>query len=307
MTKKIILITLIIILNFNLKSNAEIIFNKKNAVEAGISFEYANSSSYYDMNGDITVSLQDTVLATIQNKYIFEFRKYSIGVHIEYSILDDLGIYIKIPFNYYSLDEKYLKDSNGFYPIDSDSNFITRPSYSLFKPGYYALGANYLLFSNIAFGVANLELRIPPGFHNGILNDPDYPFLSDGAFEILVGIDFGARFKKGSIEAGILYNYRDEELADQIIFSTEAALSTVENTRLFVKGKYVQSLKSFDNPIPFDPRRTTIQEDYFSAGFGFGFKISNQFKTELFYDVWLMGKNSMSLGKLGINMDFILK
>jgi len=168
-----------------------------------------SGSSFYDMESSITTELPDIQLGNEEEErnFIFDYNEYIYGIKGEYAVTNNLVLFSDIPIKYYTLHERTdttLYDSSGNeYPQKID-----RADFSLLQPAYLSLGARYKLYSKLAYAAISGEIRIPPGFHNGIQNDPDYQFLSDGALEFHSGLILGVKFEKGWLESSIAYHYR---------------------------------------------------------------------------------------------------
>lgn len=261
-------------------------------------FKYLTASSHFDTEGKLNAFREYIQGIDSNAQRTFEYRKYTVGIRADYAPSSNLTVFADLPFSFHTLNEKesyryYGEDSVSFNTVKKDL-----PSHSLSQADYLAIGVKYLLFKGLAFAYLHLEGRIPPGFHNGTTNDPDYDFLSDGAFEALAGTTFGIELKKIYLGTTVNYNWRDEDLKPQLLIHTKAALRTVPGTELSVSTYIAQSLSSFDNVQQFDPRKTTLQENYVNLGFAFWVLLSDNFYAETSYRVTLDGKNTASNGLL---------
>lgn len=271
---------------------------KKNDFLVELSFSYFSTGSYYDKDGEQVSWITDPERELAPN-YTFELSSMNIQAYIEYSFTDEISAYARIPLNSSKLKETYMNDTaiNGVRE--------PRAEFTLFQPDYYAVGGRYILDYDELFPFIKAEFRIPPGFYNGILNDPDYNFLSDGAFEFLGTLGGAMHFDKSWIEAAVTYNYRDEELADQMIFDLEAGLKTVPGTALGVYGRYYQSFGNMDDAPNFNPRHTIIQQDLLKVGALFDIYFDN-FYSRFEYTVNLYGRNTYTGGIFYIRAGFII-
>jgi len=164
----------------------------------------SSGTSFFDLNGEIKFQLpvQFQNEEQPERNYIFEYSSYQAGIKVEYALYDNWVLFSEIPIVYHSLLQK--ADTTVYVLTDSASMIYDTISYkreigdfTLFQPSYYSLGGRYKFYSKLAYMAASAELRIPPGFHDGIQNDPDYEFLSDGALEFHTGIILGIKFEKG--------------------------------------------------------------------------------------------------------------
>jgi len=132
--------------------------------------------------------------------------------------------------------------------------------------------------------------------HKGIQNDPNYQFLSDGAFETIIGAVLGVKFEKSWLETSFQYNFRGEDLVDYYLIHTEGGISTVKDSRLLFFIDFLQSASSFKNAVKFDPLKTTLQSNSFNAGFLFELFLNDNIYTQFSYNLNLLGKNIMNIG-----------
>ncbi|MFA6570153.1 MAG: hypothetical protein WCT77_02850 [Bacteroidota bacterium] len=250
----------------------------------------SSGSSYFDLNEKQMIKMSEKIENETPTKdYTVEFSELYFGIRAEYSVTDNFTVFGEIPLNSYNLLEKYLADSLGYRS--------TRGDFSLLQTDYFAIGGRYLLYQKrTAFMAFYLEGRMPHRFYNGIQTDPDYQFLSDGAFELITGAMFGLKLEKMNFESSIFYNIRGEDLVDQYIIHTKAGLSTVPGTELRLTIDFLQSTKSFKNAVPFDPRKTILQENNIKIGFGFNMMIDDAIYADFCYRITPIGKNSWSLG-----------
>lgn len=150
----------------------------------------------------------------------------------------------------------------------------------------------------------NFDILIPPGFHNGLFDDPDYNFLSDGAFQINFGLTFLKEFKKSWIESHIIYRFKTEEFKDDIIIFTEAGLSTVPGTALSMSLEFIQNTGNFNNARDFTPKETPTQYNSFSVGFNFLINFDKHIYSNFSYNVNLIGKNYWNFGLFNIQLGY---
>ncbi|MFP4529581.1 MAG: hypothetical protein ACLFQX_13625 [Candidatus Kapaibacterium sp.] len=281
-------------LMFTCNSYALDLFDTDKSFRMSLMYNSRQGSSFYNMEGNIKTSLTETDDEGVERDYTFDFSKYSIGLSAEYRPGKHVSIYTEIPFAFYGLTEKFM--------MESDLSRQVRAELSLSRFDYFALGFVHRLYSGKSQIFSVLELRIPPGFDESLLNDPDYEFLSDGAFEIYAGSMFRADLDKVRLQTRILYNYRAEEFSDRVIISTSAGLVSVEDTELKVTADIVQSLSSFGDAPAFDPRETVTQSNFVAAGFGFDWLLSEKYLANFSYKVRLSGKNAWNFGTLFLSI-----
>ncbi len=281
-------------------------FSKNRFYEAGkfnveIMGSYIAGSSYYDLNKNVIVTNwfygQDANGALDSIRILFDYRNYIFGFNLEYNILDNFKVYGSLPYAVYTLDEKFKNEETGV-PVPKE--FL-----SLSQPMYYKLGASYLYTLGGFYASGQLEALIPPGFHKGIL-DSTNKFLSDGAFQLLTGLNAGYDFKKYWLEASLLYFNRSEELVDQILYNFEGGISTVPDTYLWGDLYYMKSLESFANAVPFNVRKTPVQEEYLGLGFGFRIDFESNIHAEFNYKIKLDGKNTWKYGQFYLSAGVVL-
>jgi hypothetical protein len=290
MKKNIVYVLLILVFSSNcLYSQTD--FYEKGTVNIKLFGGRTTGSSFFDLEGNVQTKINYFGADTIS----FTYDEYTYGIRAEYSFTDKLTLYTEIPLKYYTLLEK--KDTTVF---DDDGNQYTSKlnsgDFSLFQPAYYSIGAKYLLYKKFAYFGLLSELRIPPGFYDGIQKDPDYEFLSDGALELHGGMLLGVKFARSWMESLILYKFRGEELSDLLFIHTEIGLSTVPGTKLLGFFDFTQSFGSFENAVKFDPRKTTIIENNFDVGVYFSIFVTDNLYGEFSYKVNLLGKNTMNVG-----------
>lgn len=276
-------------------------FYPQNTLDIKLLFGKKSGTSFYDLNGNTKFELPDKSLDLEQPKrnYIFEYLAYESALSLEYAAKENLVLFSEIPLVYHSLSQK--ADTTVYRIIDTLTMFYDTlkykkniGDYSLFQTSYFALGARYKFYSKLAYLAITGEFRIPPGFHNGIQNDPNYKFLSDGAFEIKSGIILGITFEKGWLESSFSYNFRAEELVDYLQVHTEFGLSNIPGAKIGARLDYFQSMGNFNTAVEFDPRKTTLQENALKASFLFNWFLTDNFYIDFSFEVNLLGKNTMN-------------
>ena len=270
-------------------STCEIEFYEKDSFHVRFSFSYLSTGSFYNKDGRM-ISWRTDPDRELNPDYTFELSDLRLEGYFEYFFTDDASAYLQIPLSYNKLSELFINDTNSTEERES------RGSFSLFQPSYYALGGKYRFSDDKLKPYAQVEFRIPPGFHDGILDDPDYSFLSDGAFEFIGTMGANLQFEESWLEASLSYNYRDEEIVDQLIMYLEGGLKTVPGTKFGAYGRYYQSLGDMDEAPDFDPRNTIVQNDLFQLGVLFDIYFFDNFYSRFEYNVNLYGKNTYTGG-----------
>ncbi|MEO5931536.1 MAG: hypothetical protein ABIR47_16500 [Candidatus Kapaibacterium sp.] len=183
----------------------------------------ARASRYYGIDGELRhLDTSET-----------ELTATTFGVSGNYGLTNDIQLDAEIPIGYYS--------------IVSQSRF---PKRSIFSPTYYGVGATWQVLRGAVNASVSSMVKIPPGFHNGIYDDPKHPsFLSDGYFQLLTSVNVGATINTVWLKGSVGYNYRDEEPLDEIVYSAEIGLSKVEGTGVFVLLNGVQSTGDASQPL----------------------------------------------------------
>ncbi|MEN6294678.1 MAG: hypothetical protein ABFD61_00945 [Chloroherpetonaceae bacterium] len=282
---------LVIILSIGIASNA---FSQKQKSKSNDEFKkfeveinYMNrtASSYYNLN-DSNISyhnIYDPVNDTTR-RYTFDFYQTILGLKFRYNYNPKLAFSIYSPFSFYSMDEKFFTDQYGYRE--------KKASHSLNRVDYIALDAYYKLYEKSIYVNFQGEIRIPTGFHNGLYNDPKFNFLSDGAFEFLMGANFGIKYHTIGWENTVIYNYRAEDFKDQMIINTAIVLSTVPNSELRLFGNFIVSTSKFDNTRQLNIMETVNQENNYGVGAAFFMMFSESFNVGVNYQVTLGGKNT---------------
>lgn len=265
-------------------------FNSKGKIDVKLFGGKTSASSFFDLDGNQKTEINNISLDT----FLFTYEEYTYGIKAEYSLTDELTLFSEIPLKYYTLGEK--KDTTYFDSLDNPySTKLNRGEYTLFQPAYYSLGARYLLYKKFAYFGISAELKIPPGFYNGVLDDPQYEFLSDGALEVNGGFLLGVKFAKSWMESQVIYKFRGEELNDLLFIHTELGLSTVPGTKLKGFFDFYQSFGTFSGVV-FNPEKTILIENKFDVGVYFSIFVNDNLYGEFSYKVNLLGINSMSTG-----------
>jgi hypothetical protein len=205
-----------------------------------------------------------------------------------------------LPLSFYSLDEKYFRDYSGVK--------YTKSEQSRTRLDYLELGVIYKMTNQKILTSLIGKVRIPTGFEKGqILADPfakNSGFLSDGAFELLAGTNFGIMSKKSSWVNEVLYNFRTEDFKNQLLVNSKLVFSTVPNTQFSVFIASQLSLSNFDNARPFIIREETMQSNSFNAGAEFELMINEDILTKVDYSIVLFGRNAWSGGVFNLYFGF---
>lgn len=259
----------------------------------------ARASSYYNTTGRL--KRFDTLNT--------DFSALIFGLTANYGLTDWLELNADVPLAYYK--------------VTSSGRF---PDRSVFFPSYYGIGATYQLSRGKVNSSISSMVKVPPGFHDGIYDDPKHPtFLSDGFLQITSMLNFGFNFKEIWFKGGAGYNWRDEEPLDEIIYNAEIGLSKVEGTGIFVgcngvitTGDVTQPLRPFyagaSGSITEQQRvdggtgrfSTIDRENYFAINAGAFVGITDYITLSGRYAIRLFGANSLALqgGFLGVGYNF---
>lgn len=253
--------------------------------EIELNYMRLSSSSYYNLNDSniYTLSIYDEANDTTLN-YTFDYYHSTIGLRLRYNYNSNLALSLYSPLSFYSLDEKFLTDEFGYRK--------TKASYSMNRVDYIGLTAFYRLVDKPIYANIIGEVRCPTGFHDGLYNDTSRNFLSDGAFEFLIGTNFGIKYRTVGWENTVSYNYRAEDYRDQMIINTAVVFSNVQNTELRLFGDFIISTSSFDNARQLNVTETVSQENKYSVGAAFFMMFSESFNVGINYQVTLGGKNT---------------
>lgn len=298
------LLILISITSVNL--NAFEKFYRQGTWEASLGIGYTSGKSLFDMESKLQDKLKsEEIPGKGSLNYHYELTTMRILLAGGYSITDDLIARIKMPIAFYTLDETYDKDSNNRFPVDTNNKILKRPSYSLTQLDYFSIGAAYQISKGRFFSSIMSELLIPPGFHKGIFNDPDYDFLSDGALQFIFGARAGIDLNGLKIGGQAEYHFRDEEFSNQLCATIEVALTTVEDTELRGYIKKISNMDSWNSDFLVNPRLTTVQEDILSLGFSFEMIVDKTFIGNFNYELPIAGKNTLNVGGFTIAITYL--
>ncbi len=263
--------------------------------EAWFSVSFAGTRNYF--SGDGETRLFDSLETT--------FTSWTFGLSADYGLLDNLELNVDLPIGYYSLT--------------SASRF---PDRSIFAPAWLGVGLTYAkAFGRLRAGVSS-HLRIPPGFHNGIYDDPEHPtFLSDGYLQFLNVLHLAYGGDEFWMKGSVGYNLRGEEPVNEIVYSGQLGLSRVQGTGVFVGFAGVIATEDPSDPLrPFyagasggeegeELRQdggtghfaTIDRETYFALRPGGFVQIGDDLTLSAQYQVILFGYNTLRLNTISLS------
>jgi hypothetical protein len=257
------------------------------------------ADQYLDTEGEMHA--YDT-LKTSLNAVMF-------GISADYGVIDGLEANFEMPV--------------GIFSLTSKERF---PDRRIVSPTHIGLGATYRLSGgNVATSISTM-VKIPPGFHRGIYDDPKHPtFLSDGFLQLATMLNAGFTHKNMWLKAAAGYTWRDEEPLDEIPYNFEIGFSRVEGTGIFLNIHGVVSTGDVTQPLqPFyagssgtaEERerrdggrgnlRTIDRENNLNVAAGAFFNIMDNVMVTGRYELRLFGRNTMATrgALLGIGYQF---
>ncbi|MEZ4784255.1 MAG: hypothetical protein R3F28_09305 [Candidatus Kapaibacterium sp.] len=259
--------------------------------EAWLSVSWTSTRNYYNTEG--TTRIFDSVRTT--------FTNFTLGLSADYGLSDDLELNLELPI--------------GYYTLTSGSRF---PDRSIFAPAWLGIGVTYGRdFGGLRGAVSSL-VRIPPGFHDGIYDDPNHPtFLSDGYFQLLNSLHIAYSGDEFWVKGSVGYNLRGEEPVDEIVYSAEAGVARVKGTGVFIGFAGVIATEDPSQPLrPFYAgasaeeslrqdggigRFATIdRETNFRLRPGGFVKINDHLSLSAQYQVMLFGINTLNLNTFNL-------
>jgi hypothetical protein len=258
-------------------------------------FGLNSGSSYFDYSGKSNLLAYDSTQSDTVKKYLFEKRDFLFGLRAKYKLSKNILLTAEVPILYSNLIERFEADSFGIK--------YERADLSLTQPLYYSIGGIFNLLDGNFYTNFNIELRIPPKFYNGVNSNPDYNYLSDGAFESLLGLQAGIDFNESWIEGNLIYNFRDEDLVDQYKAMLEFGIKSIPDTYLAGRAEYVFSALPMAEKSQFNLRQLPLQEDYLNIGFSIYILIKDIIYTN--FDIsakmagtntWIGGNYKLSVG-----------
>lgn len=282
---------LIFILPSNARGQGDAFLQEKGKGEAWLYLGGGSTRNYFNVDG--VQRLFDSLETT--------FLSLGIGVSVDYGLMNNLELNVALPISYYQLTSASLF-----------------PDRSILAPDWLGVGLTYQITKAPVFTSVSSQVKIPPGFHDGIYDDPNHPtFLSDGFLQwatlLNVGYAKDGIWFKGS--GG--YNLRGEEPADEFLYSAQIGFSRVEGTGIFLGIGGVVSTEDASQPLrPFyagasssreekfridggTGRFSTIdREDYFSIKPGFFVELNDELMVSAEYLIRLAGVNSLALSGL---------
>lgn len=267
------------------------------AGEAWFYAGFANARNYYNSDGN------QRLFDSLQTS----FQSYTVGLAVDYGLLDRLELNVGLPIGYYS--------------ISSDGLF---PDRSIFSPAWFGIGLTYQVTETPIATSVSSQIKIPPGFHDGIYDDPNHAtFLSDGYFQFTNTLNVAKSFDEIWVKGSIGYNARAEEPADEIIYSAQLGLARVEGTGLYLGVSGALSTEDVSQPLrPFyagssgsdeDKQRldggtgtfrTIDRENYTDIRPGFFIELGDRFIVSTEYFIRIAGANTLSLKGLNAALGY---
>lgn len=281
--------------------------------EAGLTFDYGTSSSYYNLKDSLVSSYGDHIirkdtngLVTIDTvlNYTFDFSKVTTTFFFKYLYNDNFSVYANLPLSFYTLSEQYFADANG--------SRYDKTSYSLTRLDYFEIGAKYGVNTEKYNASLLGSVRIPTGFDKEQFHMDssktesiaNFEFLSDGAMEFLFGTHLEYKAKTVTIESDVIYDKRTEDFKDQLIINAGVGISSVPNTQLKLFTQIRLSMESFDNARPLNPLEEVVQDDNYAMGGQFSILFSQNIQTKMSYYVTLAGTNTWNFGNFQIYLGY---
>lgn len=276
-------------------------------------YESESASSYFDVGGEIRDRLEvDDVALEGIDYFRFDYAETRLTARIFYKAFDNLELFCAAPIRISSLDEEYKA---RFADVDPETGEVYYSQYytalveefSDSRVERISAGANFAAKSGANSTILSAEVRVPTGFHKSVLLDSTNEFLSDGAFEFLIGPTFVARIGEVQAFTSARYVWRGEELADMVSIFAGAGFSTVPDTRLSFYSNIGLSLKSFNQPIAFNARQTPAHFNYVDLGARFDMNLFESYAASFSYDVRLYGKNTFNSSIFSIALAYLIR
>ncbi len=256
--------------------------------EFGVKVGYSTASSFYNLNDSIVASLIYALQDTIKH-YTFDFYHTSVVLQARYYLDEKFKLFFNMPIGFFELEEKYLRDEYGYREKKKNLTLNRIDNIEIGISKFWVVGA---LTSGLAGSV-----RIPTGFYNGLYDDPNYEFLSDGAMEWHLETEIDVQMKQYSFENNLAIDFRGEEFENRIIWNAGIGIQTVPNTELKLFSEMHLSTQKFTNQTrPLVPHQEVAQENNYYAGAEFTMLFSREVFTKFGYQVSLAGKNSWKKG-----------
>lgn len=191
-----------------LRGQSDAFLQEKGAWELWVSGGGGSTTTLFDTEG--TQRLFDTAGTA--------FGAYVLGVSADYGVSDRLELNLSLPI--------------GYYTLSSDRHF---PDRSILAPAWLGIGGTWGETIGTVRTALGVEVRIPPGFHEGIYDDPNHPsFLSDGFFEVRGSLMAAWATPDFWLKGSAGYALRGEEPVDEIFGSIQVGHSSVAGTGVFV-------------------------------------------------------------------------
>lgn len=263
--------------------------------ELSLDYRMGNASIIYDNNGNSVSRLIDTLAkitdSTFRN-YTFQHTNYSLVPTLKWSPNKDWTLTGRLAFTYATYNEKYGYDSNYVQEVKAD--------FSMIQAEYFSVDADYfLLNSDFKWSLLG-GFVMPFGFHNGQMNDPNYDFLSDGAFELKLGSRVHYVGDGINLSGSVLYNWRDEDLEPLMIYNARIGIVSVPGTELAGFFNYYMPLKENSEVAEFNPRFRALNEETYQAGVSFKIILDNDMFFQASYTINLGGINTFGTGIFNI-------
>lgn len=233
-----------------------------------------------------------------------DFSAYVLTINADYGLTENLELNGTLPIGWFSTTSEIFPDR------------------SILAPAYLGLGATWRFLDGPVRAAAGVEARIPPGFHQGIYDDPAHPtFLSDGFFELRSTL-FGAWSNGDNLWAkgGVGYAFRAEEPVDALTAEAEIGFSSVPGTGLFLKLSAETSLSDPSTPTrPFYAGAATGKENltggtgriltierqrFFDVAPGIFVDLSDRLSTAFLYRIRVLGLHTLRINGLYIGVGF---
>lgn len=217
------------------------------------------------------------------------FTAVVLTLYGEWGVTNDLTLIGEVPFAHF----EYAEDDT----VSSFKDALTPPFV------YVGVGGRYALWrvGRTVVSVSNM-VHVPPGFHRGLYDDPQYPFLSDGYFENISALEFGTSFKWGWVEGKVAYHARDEDPSNQLEVQCTAGFSSQKSVTAKVTLGAMKTLAPLPD-TPVNPRLTIAQENYVWLDTQFMFKFSG-FSVGAGFNVRVVGQHTLDIDGGGVT--FIL-
>lgn len=310
MIKKILI--LLFTLSFVYSSYARLDYLQKGKLRINAGFDYATSSSFYNLDGDQKIFSRDTFNILIQDsipyqyvlKHSYELKDYIFHPKLEYALENDLLVFLEIPLVWQSYLNQYEMDTNRYSPTFGKQT--TRAEYSTFFPAYYGLGGTIRLSRGILSSSILLGMQLPQTLKTGWQQDTTNNFYIYNAYKFYAGLLSSMNLEKGFLELETTYMYRGGDFGDLFHIKLEGGFTSVPNTSLKGIVVYDINLSGFDNAIPVNPRKTTLKEDALDVGAAFEAKVQKIIKLEFSYMISLGLKNTLNFGTLVLNTSIVL-